>query len=84
MACNCIKVDIVNIKYKNRCYNTIIKGTVGWLCPARYYLQAVDFMILTVDIGNSNIVFGGFENDKLTFTARISTDATKTEDEYFK
>lgn len=39
-------------------------------------------MILTIDIGNTNIVFGGFENDKLTFTARISTDATKTEDEY--
>lgn len=39
-------------------------------------------MILTIDIGNTNIVFGGFEDDKLTFTARISTDTTKTEDEY--
>lgn len=39
-------------------------------------------MILTIDIGNTNIVFGGFEEDKLTFTARISTDTTKTEDEY--
>ena len=39
-------------------------------------------MILAIDIGNSNITLGGFENDNLTFTARISTDITKTEDEY--
>lgn len=39
-------------------------------------------MVLTVDIGNTNIVLGGFENDEITFTARISTDASKTEDEY--
>ncbi len=39
-------------------------------------------MILAIDIGNTNIVLGGFENDKIIFTARISTDATKTEDEY--
>lgn len=39
-------------------------------------------MILAVDIGNTHIVFGGFENDELVFTARISTDTTCTEDEY--
>ncbi len=39
-------------------------------------------MILTVDIGNSNIVFGGFEGDELVFVARMATDITKTEDEY--
>lgn len=39
-------------------------------------------MILTIDIGNTNIMFGGFENDELTFVARISTDASQTEDEY--
>jgi len=39
-------------------------------------------MILAVDIGNSHIVFGGFEEDELVFTARISTDTTATEDEY--
>ncbi|MBE7030137.1 MAG: type III pantothenate kinase [Ruminococcaceae bacterium] len=39
-------------------------------------------MILTIDIGNTNIVFGGFVDDALTFVARIATDATKTEDEY--
>ena len=39
-------------------------------------------MILTVDIGNTNIVLGGFSGDTLTFVARIATDVSKTEDEY--
>ncbi len=39
-------------------------------------------MILAVDIGNSNIVIGGVENDQIKFEARLRTDATKTSDEY--
>ena len=39
-------------------------------------------MILAVDIGNTNITLGGFCDDELTFVARISTDASKTSDEY--
>ena len=39
-------------------------------------------MILTVDIGNTNITLGGFEGDELTFVARVSTNPLKTEDEY--
>ncbi len=39
-------------------------------------------MILAIDIGNTNIVLGGFENDKLEFVARIATNPNKTEDEY--
>lgn len=39
-------------------------------------------MILAIDIGNTNIVIGGFTDDKLAFVARIATDSTKTEDEY--
>ena len=39
-------------------------------------------MILTVDIGNSNIVLGGMEDMDIVFEARIRTDATKTSDEY--
>lgn len=39
-------------------------------------------MILTIDIGNTNIVLGGFVDDELTFVARIATNANKTEDEY--
>ena len=39
-------------------------------------------MILTVDIGNSNIVLGGIREDEICFEARLRTDATKTSDEY--
>jgi len=39
-------------------------------------------MILTVDIGNSNVTLGGFSNDELSFVARISTDSSATEDDY--
>lgn len=39
-------------------------------------------MILTIDIGNTNIVLGGFLEDKLTFISRISTNARKTDAEY--
>ena len=39
-------------------------------------------MILTVDIGNSNIVLGGVQDDQIVFEARLRTDATKTSDEY--
>ncbi len=39
-------------------------------------------MILTVDIGNSNIVLGGVTDNKILMEARLRTDATKTSDEY--
>lgn len=39
-------------------------------------------MILVVDIGNSNVVIGGVEGEKILFEARLRTDATKTSDEY--
>ena len=39
-------------------------------------------MILVVDIGNSNIVIGGVQDEKIIFEARIRTEATKTSDEY--
>ena len=39
-------------------------------------------MILTIDIGNSNIVIGGVEEDKILFEARVRTEATKTSDQY--
>lgn len=39
-------------------------------------------MILTVDIGNTHTVLGGFEKDELIFTARISTESKQTEDEW--
>lgn len=39
-------------------------------------------MLLTVDIGNTNIVFGGITNGEIDFMARVSTNKIKTEDEY--
>ena len=39
-------------------------------------------MILTVDIGNTNITLGGFEADQLRFVCRLSTDSSRTADEY--
>ena len=38
-------------------------------------------MVLTVDIGNSNIVIGAWDNDALQFTGRIQTRRDYTEDE---
>ena len=39
-------------------------------------------MILTIDIVNTNIVLGGFDDEKLRFISRISTNAKKTDAEY--
>ncbi len=39
-------------------------------------------MVLAIDVGNSNIVFGGIEDSKISFVTRLTTDTRKTEDEY--
>ena len=39
-------------------------------------------MILTIDIGNSNIVIGGVEKEEILFEARLRTESTKTSDQY--
>ena len=39
-------------------------------------------MILTIDIGNTNIMLGGFSSDELVFVSRMATDQHATEDEY--
>ena len=39
-------------------------------------------MILAIDVGNSNIVLGGIDNEKIYFTVRLSTDRFKSNDEY--
>ena len=39
-------------------------------------------MIFAVDAGNTNIVLGGFDNDKLLFLSRIATQTALTADEY--
>ncbi len=39
-------------------------------------------MILAIDVGNSNIVIGGVEQEKIVFEARLRTETTKTSDQY--
>ena len=39
-------------------------------------------MILAVDIGNTNIVMGGYEQDHLVFCTRLSTDKNLEADQY--
>lgn len=39
-------------------------------------------MLLTVDIGNTNITIGVFKDDELLFTSRLATDRKRTADQY--
>ncbi len=40
-------------------------------------------MIIAIDIGNTNVVIGLFENEKLVISWRLSSKAARTEDEYW-
>ena len=39
-------------------------------------------MLICIDIGNSNITIGVFEDEALKFTARLATDTRRTSDQY--
>lgn len=39
-------------------------------------------MLLTIDIGNTNITLGAYEGDSLQFTARLATQPLNTDDQY--
>lgn len=39
-------------------------------------------MVFAIDVGNTNIVLGCFDNGKLTFVSRIATNVSKMEDQY--
>ncbi len=39
-------------------------------------------MLLAIDIGNTNLVIGCMEDDKIVFKARIATDRLRTSDQY--
>ena len=39
-------------------------------------------MLLTIDVGNTNITIGVFEGDELAGTFRINTKIARTSDEY--
>ena len=39
-------------------------------------------MVLCIDVGNTNIVFAGYEDTELKFMSRVKTDTTWTSDQY--
>lgn len=39
-------------------------------------------MLLTIDIGNTNITIGAYAHDKLCFVSRLATDKERTQDQY--
>lgn len=39
-------------------------------------------MVLTIDIGNSNIILGVYQDERLLFVSRVRTSLRKTESEY--
>lgn len=39
-------------------------------------------MLLAIDIGNTNVVLGCIENDRILFKTRIATDTVRTSDQY--
>lgn len=39
-------------------------------------------MVFTVDVGNTNIVIGVYDNEKLAVVARVATEAARTADQY--
>ena len=45
-------------------------------------LNRGDLMLLTIDIGNTNITMGTYNEDNLVFVSRIATDRSKTPDQY--
>ena len=39
-------------------------------------------MILALDVGNTNIVIGCLDDDRIYFVGRLATDRSRTDDEY--
>lgn len=39
-------------------------------------------MLLTLDMGNTNITIGVFDGERLMLESRVATDLTKMEDQY--
>ena len=61
-------------------YKDIIRNKAGRQRFAA--LKGATFMILTVDIGNTNIVMGGYQDGERTFCTRFSTDRNLEADQY--
>ena len=39
-------------------------------------------MILALDVGNTNIVIGCLDDDRIYFVGRLATDLSRTDDDY--
>lgn len=48
----------------------------------RKFIKACDFMLLTIDIGNTNINLGLFDGEELCMSARFATEKQKTDDQF--
>lgn len=76
-------MSIAFLKFFKMFLNTLAKLN---FCPIIYnvsiYIKENAIMIITINVSNSNILFGAFENDNLLFSSSISTGAKKSCDEY--
>lgn len=45
-------------------------------------MERSSLMILAIDMGNTNIVIGGIDENKTSFVERITTNPSKTDIEY--
>ena len=39
-------------------------------------------LLLTIDIGNTNLTIGAYSGEELKFVSRLATDRSRTEDQY--
>lgn len=46
------------------------------------YVKGMICVLLTIDIGNTNITLGAYNSNYLVLTARLATDTRKTDDQY--
>ncbi len=46
------------------------------------FVRKGEFMLLTIDIGNTNITVGVYNKDNLLFVSRLATDRSRTPDQY--
>lgn len=84
MLTECLKTrtDIINARIAFCTQKMYNKLTSYLFTMFSYKTNGGISVILTVDVGNTNIVLGGFENDILKFTSRMATQASKMEDQY--
>lgn len=60
---------------------TIMLLTLTFIVKSNIIYMVID-VLLTIDIGNSNITMGIFEKDDLLFISRLATDRKRTSDQY--